>query len=81
MTSEIFHDDIDRSRLDELFGALLEGAVSPEEAINELLLMLEVSADWLRWSWYETIPEQLFIDPDLAARVIPLGAAKALQEE
>lgn len=78
---EIFHDDINREKLDALFGALLEGALPAEDVIHELLLMLEVPADWLRWSWYETIPEQLFLDPDFSNRVTPLGDARALWEE
>lgn len=78
---ENFHDDINREELDILFGALLEGALPAEEVINELLLMLEIPADWLRWCWYETIPEQLFLDPDLTNRVTALGNAKALWEE
>lgn len=78
---EIFQDDINREELDALFGALLEGVLPAEEVIHQLLLMLEIPADWLRWSWYETIPEQLFLDPDLANRVTPLGDARALWAE
>ena len=78
---DIFHDDIDRERIDQIFGALLEGAVCAEDALQSVIAMLGVPEDWMRWSWYETIPEQIFLDPDLAARVIPLGAARELWDE
>ncbi len=77
----LYPDRIDTEEVDYLFGALLDGALPAEEAINEIVLMLGCPADWMRWSWYESVPEQLITDPDLADRVIPLGAAKALWEE
>ncbi len=79
--ARLFPGLVNAQELDLLFGAMLEGAVPVEEAINSLLAMLGVAPDWLRWSWYETIPEQLFIDPDLADRVTPLGEARLLWEE
>jgi hypothetical protein len=78
---ELFPDEIDAERVDELFGAVLEGATPIDEAVTEILGMLGCSAEWPRWSWYETIPEQLFIDPDLAERVVPIGDACQLWEE
>jgi len=73
--------DADADEIDTIFGAMLEEALPVEEAFSELLAMLGCPPEWIRWSWYETIPQQLFIDPDLASRVTPLGAAKAFWEE
>lgn len=73
--------DADGEEIDRVLGMLLDGMTSPDDAFSELLDLLGCPADWLRWSWYETIPEQLFLDPDLAHRVTPLGAARALWEE
>jgi hypothetical protein len=73
--------DVEVEKVDVIFGAMIEGALPAEEGLDELLTMLGCSPDWLRWSWFETIPQQLFIDPDLKDRVRPLGEAKALWEE
>jgi hypothetical protein len=78
---ELFPYLVDTETVDALFGVLLDGGISAEAVFTEILAMLEVPGDWLRWSWYETIPEQLFLDPDLAHRVTPLGEAKPLWEE
>lgn len=78
---EYFPNIVDTEEVDTLFGAMLEGARAAEDGISELLAMLGCPPDWLRWSWYETIPEQLFLDPDLADHVTPLGEAKAFWEE
>jgi hypothetical protein len=78
---DLFPDRVDAEAIDQIFGAMLEGAVSAEDGIVELLDMLGCPPDWLRWSWYETIPEQLFLDPDLTDRVAPLGEARTLWEE
>lgn len=78
---DLFPDQVDAESVDAIFGALLETAISPEDGIGQLLEMLECSPNWLRWSWFETIPEQLFIDPDLADCVTPLGEARHLWEE
>jgi hypothetical protein len=77
----LYPDRVDVDEVDYLFGALLEGALAPEEAVDGVVRMLGVPDDWMRWSWYESIPEQLFTDPDLADRVVPLGDAKDLWEE
>ncbi|HEX2949098.1 MAG TPA: hypothetical protein VHV83_05965 [Armatimonadota bacterium] len=77
----IFPDGVDTEELDRLFGSMLEGYITPEEGITELFDQLGCPPDWPRWSWYETIPEQLFLDPDLANRVIPLGETRELWEE
>jgi hypothetical protein len=79
--AEYFPDDVDADAVDALFGAVLEGATPIEDVFTEICDMLRIAPDWLRWSWYETIPEQLFTDPDLAPRVLPLGAVKELWEE
>ncbi len=79
--AESFSDEIDPDELDALFGAVVDGATPIEEAFAEICTMLRIAPDWLRWSWYETIPEQLFTDPDLAPRVLPLGDVKGLWEE
>jgi hypothetical protein len=76
-----FPEQADQSYLDELFGALLEGATPVEEVFSQILAMLGCPSDWMRWSWFETIPQQLFTDPDLVSRVTPLGEAAALWEE
>jgi len=78
---ELFPDDVDTDEVDSIFGALLDGAMLPEEAFSSLLQMVGVAADWQRWCWCETVPYQLFTDPDLSSRVIPLGLAKAFWEE
>ncbi len=52
-----------------------------EEAVTQLLAMLDCPPSWLRWSWYETIPQQIFTDPDLLKSVTPLGEAKQFWEE
>ncbi|HEX2950956.1 MAG TPA: hypothetical protein VHV83_15540, partial [Armatimonadota bacterium] len=70
---DIVPDRVDTEQLDRLFGSMLERYITPEEGITELFDQLGCLPDWPRWSWYETIPEQLFLDPDLANRVIPLG--------
>lgn len=68
---------LDTDALDQMFGALLEGAITPEVAFDDLLALLACTPDWPRWSWFETIPEQLFTDPDLLnTRVVPLGEAQ-----
>jgi hypothetical protein len=77
----LFPDDVDVDEVDAIFGAVLEGVMSPDEGMTELLTMLGCRRDWLRWSWCETIPEQLFTDPDLAHRVTPLGEARQFWEE
>ena len=81
LLTSIFPDDINGEDVDRLFGELLEGVAQFDDVISEILAMLGVAQDWPRWSWYETIPEQLFLDPDLADRVTPLGDAKGLWEE
>ena len=73
--------DADADRIDALFGAVLEEALPIEDALTELLGMFGCPAEWIRWSWYETIPQQLFTDPDLAGRVTPLGEARQFWEE
>ncbi len=78
---DLFTDDVEAEQVDTLFGAVLEGVLPPEEAISEILAMLGCPPEWVRWSWYETIPEQLFLDPDLASRVTPLGEASLFWEE
>ncbi len=77
----LFPDLADMDRIDALFGALLEDAEPPETVFSELYIMLGVAEDWLRWAWFEAIPDQLFTDPDFADRVIPLGEARTLWEE
>jgi hypothetical protein len=77
----LFPKLVDKSRIDMLFGAMLEDAISPEEGMASFFEMLGCPQDWPRWSWYDTIPEQLFLDPDLAERVTPLGEAKKFWEE
>ena len=77
---ELFYRQVNPDVMDALFGALLDGAITPDDGIAELVQMLGCTQDWMRWSWYETIPEQLFLDPDLESRVIPLGNAKNLWE-
>lgn len=79
--SLLYPDRVDVDEVDALFGALLEDALPPETVFTTLFAMLGIPEDWLRWAWFESIPEQLFMDPDLAARTIPLGAAKELWEE
>jgi hypothetical protein len=81
MLGDLFADRVDIARIDELFGGMIEGALSSEEVMDEILDMLGCPPDWQRWSWYETIPEQLFLDPDLSPRVMPLGDARALWDE
>lgn len=76
-----FPDDIDIVRVDELFGAIIDNGITVEDGFLALTDLLGISPEWLRWSWYETIPEQLFTDPDLAPRVKALGDAKQLWEE
>jgi hypothetical protein len=78
---ELFPAQLDVPGVDALFGAILDGAMSAEEGVTALLDMLGCSPDWLRWSWYETIPDQLFLDPDLSPRVTPLGEARNFWEE
>lgn len=77
----LYPDRVDIDEIDAVFGALLDDALLPEDAFDAILTMLGVTNDWQRWCWYETIPEQLFTDPDLADRVTPLGEARALWEE
>lgn len=77
----LFPDYMIIDEVDALFGALLEGATPPETVFTELFTMLGVSPDWLCWAWFESIPDQLFTDPDLSDRVIPLGEARELWEE
>lgn len=79
--AELFPDAVDPDRIDALFGAVLEGVLPFEEAVTSIFEMLGVLAEWLRWSWFEAIPEQLFIDPDLADRVVPVGEACGFWEE
>lgn len=81
LLTEWFPDDADAEELDRLFGALIEGAVPPDEAFTDLVEMLGCPPDWLRWSWYESIPHQLLLDADLHDRVMPLGAAREFWEE
>lgn len=76
-----FPDILIPEQLDKLFGALVLDAITAEDAVTEILDELGCAPDWPRWCWYETISEQLFLDPDLAHRVIPLGEAVALWEE
>lgn len=76
-----FPDRVEADELDAVFGAVLEGAIAPDEMLTSVLQMLGCTADWQRWSWYETIPQELFLDPDLTDRVIPLGTARQLWEE
>lgn len=76
-----FPRSIHPDAVDYLFGALLEGVIPAEEVVSAILQMLGCAPDWLRWGWYETIPEQLLLDPDLAERVTPLGDARDLWEE
>ena len=78
---DLFPGLIDAETVDVLFGALLDGGMPPEDVFTEVLAMLGCPPDWIRWAWYETIPQQLFIDPDLAERVVPLGEAKELWGE
>ncbi len=77
----LFPDLVDLDEVDYLFGALLEDALAPEVVSTELFTMLGLTPDWLRWAWFETIPDQLFTDPDLSDRVIPLGEARELWDE
>jgi hypothetical protein len=77
----LFPDLVDLDEVDYLFGALLEDALAPEVVFTELFTMLGLTPDWLRWAWFETIPDQLFTDPDLSDRVIPLGEARELWDE
>jgi len=79
--TDLFPGQIEAETIDALFGAVLEGAQPFEDAVTEILEMLGVSPEWIRWAWYETIPEQLFIDPDLAGRVTPIGEACQFWEE
>jgi len=79
--ADLFPDNADPQVIDELFGAVLEGALPFEEAVSSIFDMLGVPPEWLRWSWFETIPQQLFIDPDLSDRVVPVGEASLLWEE
>ncbi len=81
MLQEIFPDRVDAAYIDQLFGAMIEGAIEPGEGISEIVDMLGCPPDWQRWSWYETIPEQIFLDPDLSSRVTPLGDARELWDE
>ena len=67
-----FPETLSTEQLDKLFGALVCDAITAEDAITEILEELGCAPDWPRWSWYETISEQLFLDPDLSDRVIPL---------
>ncbi len=78
---DLYPGEVDGDALDALFGAMLESALPIEEAFNTLLSQLGCPPDWLRWSWYETIPQQLFLDPDLADRVQPLGRTREFWEE
>lgn len=78
---DLFPGDIDTDVVDAIFGAMLDGATPVEEALTEILEMLGCPPSWLRWSWYETIPQQLFTDPDLLKQVTPLGEAKQFWEE
>jgi len=79
--TELFPDDADAEKLDVIFGALLDGALPFDEAVSSVFEMLGVPSEWSRWSWFETIPEQLFIDPDLSDRVVPVGEACHFWEE
>jgi hypothetical protein len=79
--TDLFPDDADPAAIDELFGAVLEGVLPFDEAVSSIFDMLGVPPEWLRWSWFETIPQQLFIDPDLADRVVPVGEACHFWEE
>jgi hypothetical protein len=72
---------VNAAEVDRLFGALLEGVLPFDEVVEGVLLMLGCHTDWLRWAWADTIPQQLFLDPDLADRVLLLGDAKGLWEE
>lgn len=78
--TDLFPDDIEAEGLDALFGAVLDGALPMEQVVDAIMTMLHVPEEWTRWSWYDLIPEQLFVDPDLADRVKPLGEAKAFWE-
>jgi len=77
---DLFPDDADPERIDALFGAVLDGAMPFEEAAVEMLQMIGCPPDWQRWSWFETVPEQLFIDPDLSDRVAPIGESRLFWE-
>jgi hypothetical protein len=72
---------VDAAEVDRAFGALLEGVMTADDAAGIVLTMLGCHIDWPRWAWAETVPHQLFLDPDLADRVTPLGEAKDLWEE
>ena len=76
-----FPDDVDAERVDAIFGAMIDQVMTAEEGMTEIVEMLGCPSDWSRWGWYETIPEQLFTDPDLAHKVRPLGEAKHFWEE
>jgi len=78
---DLFPDQADPERIDAFFGAVLEGALSIDEAMTEILGLLGCPGDWLRWSWFETVPDQLFIDPDITDRVVPVGETRHFWEE
>ncbi len=71
-----FPAKIDSDELDAMLGGLLSGVVGPDDAFNYLLLAIGASPDWIRWSWYEAVADNLNIDPDLEDRVAPLGNAE-----
>jgi hypothetical protein len=74
-------EHVNDAELDRVFGALFEGVMTVDEVADIVLTMLGCSSDWPRWAWAETVPEQLFLDPDLTDRVTPLGDATGLWEE
>jgi len=78
---DLFPGEIDADEVDAIFGAMIDGAMPVEDAITEILVMLDCPTNWLRWSWYETIPQQIFTDPDLQRMIIPLGEARQFWEE
>jgi hypothetical protein len=71
-----FPTKIDSDELDAMLGGLLSGVISSDDVFNYLLLAIGASPDWIRWSWYEAVAENLNIDPDLEERVAPLGNAE-----
>ncbi|MHB9134018.1 MAG: hypothetical protein ACYDBB_23360 [Armatimonadota bacterium] len=77
----LFPDALDADELDRIFGAVIEMALPIDDAVDAILAMLGCAPDWLRWSWYDAIPHQLFMDPDFIGRVRPMGEAKDLWSE
>ena len=71
-----FPDSIDADVLDAMLGGLLSGAISVDDVFNYILTAANASADWIRWSWYEAVADNLIIDPDQESWVAPLGNAE-----